>query len=890
MAEQATSELAGLLRQLRAGARLTQAELAKAAGLSPRSVSDLERGINRTARQDTAVRLAGALGLAEPARSLFVAAALGRIQAAYVLAAGLGQQPGGSVASAGGVHGFVPALTSFVGRAEPVREVAGLLGRSRLVTVTGPGGAGKTRLAGQVAGQVAGRFADGAWLVELAPVRDPALVPAVVAAALGVREQPGLPAARALARVLARQQLLLVLDNCEHVIGAAAGLCAGLLSACDDVRVLATSREPLRVAGEAGYRLGPLALPGPDDADTAACEAVALFAERARQADAHFALTGETTAAVARLVRRLDGMPLAIELAAARVEALGVTQLLDRIDDRFALLTEGDRVAEDRHRSLAAAVEWSYQLLEEPERRVFRALSVFPAGFTLEAAEAAAGPGARPVVLHLVDCSLLVPPQAGVDGRSRYAMLETLRAYGAALPAEAGEQDGAAAALAGYALRVAEEAAAGLQSSDGELAAARWLDAEDTTMRQVLAWAMEHDPALALRLANALSWWWLLRGRLPGEYRLLCQAASHAEAGSDGWCTAQYWLGYAAQVSGDLAAALGHFTAVCDAVAGRPPSRALTDALAERAGVLRMMGRAAEAVGDARRTLALAREIGYPAGEVLALIQVSLGADYAGDHDEAVRLARQAEQVTAGISGSLARTCSAALTIVLAGAGDLAEAARVGAACLARARDAGDLLIQLVLLERIVDLDLRAGRTGDAAAHLRAALPLTVRTGTWLVLLTGLSQCGELCAATGRAAEALTLWAACAAADQREGGTYPPWYVRRPEDQLSQVRQVLGPGRARAAEDRGAAMSLATAAEYALMLTEPGPPQPTAPLSARERELVALVAQGRTNAQIAAQLYISARTVASHLDRIRDKTGCRRRADLTRLALTMGLV
>ena len=170
-----------------------------------------------------------------------------------------------------------------------------------------------------------------------------------------------------------------------------------------------------------------------------------------------------------------------------------------------------------------------------------------------------------------------------------------------------------------------------------------------------------------------------------------------------------------------------------------------------------------------------------------------------------------------------------------------------------------------------------------------------MRTGSWFELLAGLSQCGDLCAATGRAAEALTLWAVCAAVDQREGPThYPPWFVPRWEEQLRQARQALGPGRARAAEDRGAAMSLATAAEYALMLTDPGPPQPAAPgsgqLSARERELVRLVAQGRTNAEIAGELYISVRTVSSHLDRIRDKTGCRRRADLTRLALAAGLV
>jgi len=624
MAEQATSGFAGLLRQLRAGAQLTQQELAKAAGVSPRSVSDLERGINRTARNDTAVQLAGALGLAEPIRSLFVAAARGRIQAAQVLAARRSQAPGESPASAGGLHGFVPALTSFVGRARSVSEVAGLLDRNRLVTVTGPGGAGKTRLAGQVANQVAGRFADGVWLAELAPVRDPAQVPAVVAAALGVREQPGVPAAVVLTRVLARLQLLLLLDNCEHVIGAAAQLCAGLLAACDDVRVLATSREPLRVTGEAGYRLGPLALPGPDDAaDAAGCEAVALFAERARQADAHFSLTDGTTAAVARLVARLDGMPLAIELAAARVESLGVAQLLDRIDDRFALLAGGDRLAQGRHRSLAAAVDWSYQLLEERERRVFRQVSVFPGPFTLDGAEAVAGPDAGPIVLRLVDCSLLVPPRAGPDGRSRYVMLETLRAYGAGLLAEAGEQEEAAAALAGYALRVARRAATGLQSGDGELAAARWLDAEDATMRQALAWAVARDPALALPLADALGWWWVLRGRLAGEYPLLCQAAGGTQVGSGGWCAAQNWLGWAALSSADLAGALGHFTAVRDA-AGRPPSRALTIALAGRAQVLRLMGRTAEAAGDARRSLDLARQIGDPIGELLALAEVSL--------------------------------------------------------------------------------------------------------------------------------------------------------------------------------------------------------------------------------------------------------------------------
>ncbi len=291
-----------------------------------------------------------------------------------------------------GMHGFPVALTSFVGRAQPVAEISDRLSQCRLVTVTGPGGAGKTRLAGEVARRVAGRFADGVCLAELAAVQDPAEVTAAVAAALGIRDLPAVAAADALAGALSRRQLLLVLDNCEQVIGAAAELCGRLLLGADDVRVLATSREPLRIAGEARYRLEPLTLPDPDSPPAAPeCEAVTLFTDRAAQADPGFALDETSWATVARLVARLDGMPLAIELAAARVDALGVAQLLERIDDRFELLTDGDRLAEQRQRSLAATVHWSYRLLDDFERRVFRAVSVFPGPFTLEGAEAVAG-------------------------------------------------------------------------------------------------------------------------------------------------------------------------------------------------------------------------------------------------------------------------------------------------------------------------------------------------------------------------------------------------------------------------------------------------------------------------------------------------------------------
>jgi predicted ATPase/class 3 adenylate cyclase/DNA-binding CsgD family transcriptional regulator len=798
--------------------------------------------------------------------------------------------------AAGGVHGFPAELTSFIGRAGPVREVAGLLEEHRLVTVTGPGGSGKTRLAGQVARRVAARVADGARLAELAPVGDPALVPAVVAVVLGVREQPGVSVAEVLARVLARQQLLLVLDNCEHVIGAAAQLCAGLLAACDDVRVLATSREPLRVAGEARYRLGSLILPGSDDpVDAGGPEAVALFADRARRADPHFGLSGESGPVVARLVTRLDGMPLAIELAAARVEALGVGQLLDRLDDRFTWLTVGDRLAAGRHRSLAATVEWSYQLLGEHERRVFRGVSVFPGPFTLEAAEAVAGPGAGPAVLRLVDCSLLVPPQEGPDGRSRYGMLETLSAYGAGLLAEAGEAGRAAAALAGHALGVAERAAAGLQTTTGEAAAARRLDAEDAAMRQALAWAMDHDAAMALRLAVALAPWWHLRGRLIGQYPLLREIAARAEPGGDTWCTAQFWLGLTAYWSLDRAGALDHFTAVRDAIGDRGPSRALADCLAGRSLVLTSLGRAGEAADDARRAVALAREISDPAAEVLALVYSAVVVLEAGDVGGGAQLARQAQRVTGDIPGWIARGSGSIMTAALIDVGDLAAAERMGEAGLALARDAGDLGILPGLLIRMATVDLRAGRIEAATSRLREALQLAAQSSGQTAALRCLDCCGYLCAAAGRAAEAVTVWAALDALVRHEGffGTAEARDLL--DERLAQVRHTLGPARTQAAEERGAAMSLATATEYALMLTDPSPPPPAAPsgavtLSARERELVTLVAQGRTDAQIAAELYISIRTVRSHLDRIGDKTGCRRRVDLTWLALSAGLV
>jgi DNA-binding CsgD family transcriptional regulator len=304
---------------------------------------------------------------------------------------------------------------------------------------------------------------------------------------------------------------------------------------------------------------------------------------------------------------------------------------------------------------------------------------------------------------------------------------------------------------------------------------------------------------------------------------------------------------------------------------------------------------AGEAVGDGRLALAMARETGDPAGEVLVLVLLAIVLLETGDSDGGTQLARQAQQVTADIPGWIARASGSILTEALIGAGDLAAAERSCAAALALARDAGDLGALPRLLVRMATVEIRTGRTQDATSCLREALQIAPQTNGQTAVFACLDCCGYLCAATGRAAEAVTVWAALDALVRHKGFIDTTEARNLLDERLAQVRHALGPARTRAAQDRGAAMSLTTAAEYAIMLTDPGSPLPaSAPepgkLSARERELVTLVAQGRTNAQIAAELYISVRTVSSHLDRIRDKTGCRRRADLTRLALSAGLV
>ncbi|NVI87764.1 AAA family ATPase, partial [Actinomadura sp. BRA 177] len=418
--------------------------------------------------------------------------------------------------------GNLPArLTSFIGRDADLERVDELLVRVRLVTLTGAGGSGKSRLALEAAE----RASDAGWLVELAPVTDPAEVAEAVITALGLREMTliGGPAPAPnpvdrLVSALAGRRLLLVLDNCEHLLDATARLAGTILGHCPDVRILATSREPLGITGETLWPVEPLAPPppsaGPEEA--MANPAVRLFADRAAAVSPGFAVTAGNVEPVVRTCRALDGMPLAIELAAARLRAMTPAQVADRLDDRFRLLTAGSRTAMPRHRTLRAVVEWGWDLLKEPERTLWRRLAVFPGGATLESAEAVcAGPGldradVLDVLTALVDKSLLTITGA----EPRYRMLETIRAYGLERLAESGAETAARRAHAEYFVGLAEEAEPHLYRA-GQLPWLRRLTAELDNTSAALRWTISAgDARLGIRFCAALGWYWFLTGRL----------------------------------------------------------------------------------------------------------------------------------------------------------------------------------------------------------------------------------------------------------------------------------------------------------------------------------------------------------------------------------------
>ena len=495
-------------------------------------------------------------------------------------------------------------LTSFVGRDAQLTQLQEMMASNRLVTLTGAGGVGKTRLAIQLAAGLAGEFSDGVWYVDLAPITDPELVPLTVARALGLPDQPGRSTMDTVLRFVRDRQMLVVLDNCEHLLDASAVLIDALLSAGPGLALITTSREPIGVAGEVGWRVPSLSL---------ADEAVELFADRARHARPDFTLTADNATTVTEICRRLDGLPLAIELAAARVRALSLTEILDSLHDRFRLLTGGARTAVRRQQTLRASVDWSHALLTEPERVLFRRLAVFAGGFDLEAAQAVAGGGEleRYQVLDqltlLVDKSLVVTDNTGAV--TRYRLLETVRQYALDKLGESAEANAVRSRHRDYYTAMAALLDAPARSDyEQRLEQA---EAEADNLRAAFGWSRENCEAeLALALASSLQPLWQARGRLREGLA---------------WFDAAF---------ADLDAEHAEVAAVVRA-----------RALADRAVLATLMA-AAYSLDQAQEALAIAREVDDPALLARALTACSVIAVFANPEvarayfAEAIGLAR----------------------------------------------------------------------------------------------------------------------------------------------------------------------------------------------------------------------------------------------------------
>jgi predicted ATPase/DNA-binding CsgD family transcriptional regulator len=826
--------------------------------------------------------------------------------------------------------GNLPAEpNSFVGRERDLAELGLLLTDVRVLTLCGPGGIGKTRLGLRLATQLASGFTDGAWLAELADLTDPGLVDRRVAATLGVRDEPDRALSDTLADALRSRELLLILDTCEHLVDACAPLVQHLLASCRGVRVIATSREPLRVRGETVWRVPPLELPAALETMPAGQvlgnEAVRLFADRATAVRPGFALTAANAPAVARLCRTLDGIPLAIELAAARIRALSVEQIAGRLNDRFQLLASGDRTAPMRQQTLRAAVDWSYELLTEPEQVLLRRLSVF-SGWSLDMAEQVCSDKQIPaedvldLLAALIDKSL-VSMDSEVTGDARYRLLDTIAEYAADRLAASGEEADIRAAHRDYLLALAEDIVAqafvrGEPSWPARVALYQRIALELPNFRAALAECLSRgDAEQGLRLCLALRSPWVAGGDLAegtGWFdRLLALTSAVAPA------VRGRALVYRAELAYEQHDYLGAATFA-----------------EEGLGVLR--GSAQPGESGALRVLALIALRAGRRDEALASVDAAVAAARAaGDYWEE-GLALSARAAIVGWLGRVeesARTFEAALDTLrdnngwgvaqtLYGYGTLARLTGDHDSALDHFRTALGLYTELDARPEMARCLAGIGKVALAqrdlhlaAASLAESIQLSLAAGQRLPISGGLEGFASLAILTGELATAARLAGAAAALRTagRPGVIQPP-ARRRMDTLLEAARQRLGATAVDALAAEGARLSTHQALALALELRvpgEPGTPPPAGaaepgraarpaarggagtagragagtagaapPLTGRELQIARLIARGLSNRGIAGELTISPATAARHVANIFGKLGFTSRAQV----------
>jgi predicted ATPase/DNA-binding SARP family transcriptional activator/DNA-binding CsgD family transcriptional regulator len=789
-------------------------------------------------------------------------------------------------------HNLPSPRTSFVGREHELLEVKRALAMTRLLTLTGAGGSGKTRLAMEVARDLVGAYPEGVWLVELARLSEPELVPQAVAAALGVKERPGQSLTLTLVESLRANQTLLVLDNCEHLVKSAAQLVDMLLDSCSRLRMMATSREALRVAGEIVWRVPPLSLPGPQrpsaTKELESYESVRLFVERAQQRDPSFALTPSNAQAVVHICRKLGGIPLALELAAARVGALAVAEIASRLEDSLGLLTGGNRTAVARQRTLRDALEWSHDLLSDPEQVMFRRLSVFAGGWTLQAAETVGTGGGveegevLDLLSGLVDKSL-VPVEENSATGVRYRLLEPVRQYAKEKLAESGEAGAVRRRHAEYYAALAEEAEPGSRTSSPELLES--LEAEHDNFRAVFSWTLEEGEAeLGLRLAGALRWFWFERGYL-GEGRgwlkqLLqtdVQTAARVKA-----LLAMSWLeseqGNAEEA--EEAAVEGLNLAADTEVEGH--------LLAE---LRHMLGLALARHGDYERAreqyeeaLALSRQAGDKWRVSFHLSFLANVWSDLGNYERATEL----YEVSLALLQELGDHAHSATVLINLGyialaKGDAKRAMALSEEAVTLVRKQRHRRFLASALAVLGWATLLQGDHREASALHKESLVLCRALGSSRGIIKRLEELACCAAARAETERAARL---CGAAQSLrevvDRGYVSPKHDRLQSLYLESARSQFDAAIWDAAFAEGKAMDLEEAVAYALSEEEPTSPtsrtteqpsesDPRPVLSRRESEVAALVARGLSNREIAQELHLSERTVHAHVRTILKK-------------------
>jgi len=761
------------------------------------------------------------------------------------------------------------SLTSFIGREREINQVKSFVSRARLLTLTGAGGVGKTRLALQVAADVLEDFADGAWLIDLAPASDPALVPQTMAAVLSVSDQLGRSLTDTLVDYLRHKSLLLILDNCEHLQAACAQLATVLLSACEHLRILATSRIPLGVSGETLWRVPSLSMPNPSHllslAQIQQYEAVRLFAERARGGQPTFALSSNNVSVVVQICQRLDGIPLAIELAAARTRVLAVEQIAARLDDWFQLLTRSNSSALPRHQTLKATMDWSYSLLAEKERTLFRQLSVFAGGWTLEAAQAVCSDGVGQaefldLLTQLVDKSLVIMELIGPE--ARYRLLETVRQYGLSRLQESGEIDDARRRHRDWYLALAEHAAPELGGSQQVVWFDR-LEAEHDNLRAALEWSLaEKDGAEAgLRLTGALRWFWARRGH---------------------WREGRKWLNAALKRSGEV-----------------PPS-ASSRALLGATHFAWRGGDYGHATTLGQKGLALSRQRADKEGSAAFLSALGIVALYQGDYERATQLCEETLTLSRELGNkSLTGTQLNHLGVVARMKGDYARAIALHSEGLALFRELGDKWNIAMALWPMGQVHIKQRDYSRATECFMEGLVLCRDVGDRFVSQGCLEGLARVASARGHYKRAARLLGAVEELHKRLGYHRALGIQASHERHVASMRAALGDTTFAAAWAEGQSMTLQEIIKYALdsaKMTSSRPGKEKLEkgtvmqlLTRREQEVATLVARGLTNRQIATKLVITERTAETHVQNIFNKLGFTSRAQIAAWSVEHGL-